>query len=127
MLSASSNEERDSIARRTGGMNVSSRNNSTLQTMGASKKKDDQRLATPSKRPDHRKTYKANSKVFLTEQDFLSYMDEMFEGERPELIDDLVYHMTGVEMVPIKQSIREDDEFLIKKPIMPNADNNDDV
>ena len=125
MLSGSSNEERDSIARRTGGINVSSRNNSNLQhgSMGPRNKKDDQRPITPTKRPDHRKFIVASKRPFLNLEDFMFYMDEAFEGERPELIDDLVHHLTGVEMQPMKQSIREDDEFSIKKPIMPRPDN----
>ena len=49
-------------------------------------------------------------------------MDENTEGERPELIDDLVQHLTGVSMTSQKQLIREDDEFLIKKPMMPKID-----
>jgi len=130
MLSASSNEDRDSIARRTGGaMNVSSRNNSTLQSMpmGETRKKDDFLLQAPAPKKDHRRFDKEKPRTFLDLNDFMFYMDETFEGERPELIDDLVYHLTGVEMMPMKQSIREDDEFIVKKPTMPKADNDEQL
>ena len=39
---------------------------------------------------------------YLDFQDFMYYMDDVFEGDRPELCDDLVFHLTGVEMKQTK-------------------------
>ena len=60
MLSLSSNEDRESIARRTsnagGAMNVKSRNNSTMrQGMSDRRHNDGNSLAAPVPRKDHRK------------------------------------------------------------------------
>ena len=48
--------------------------------------------------------------------DFTAAMDELIEGDRPEIVDNLVEHLTGVQMQQVKQSIREEDEFAFKTP-----------
>lgn len=62
----------------------------------------------------------------MEKEDFFYYMDDVF-GERPELIDDLVYHLTGIEMLPVKQFISENAELELKKPCMPKADNDENL
>lgn len=52
-------------------------------------------------------------------------MDEIYDGERPEIIDNLVEHLTGIKYEPVKQSIREGEEF--KAPTMPKAANDDEL
>jgi len=42
-------------------------------------------------------------------------MADAFPGDRPSIIDDLVQHLTGVQMVSTKQSINEADEYPIEK------------
>jgi len=81
----------------------------------------------PAPKRDHRKFDKENPVPYLDLSDFMQFMDEAFEGERPELVDDLVFHLTGVEMVPMKQSIREDEEFVNRKPVMPRPDNDENL
>ena len=54
-------------------------------------------------------------------------MDEVIEGDRPEIVDNLVEHLTGVQMQQVKLSIREEDEFAFKVPVMPEKNNDDDL
>ena len=81
-------------------------------------------LGPPVPRKDHRKFDKdSKGKPYLDLKEFMSYMDETFD-ERPELVDDLVLHLTGVEM-PVQQTIREQDELAGKKPQIPDYSNNE--
>lgn len=82
-------------------------------------------FAPPTQKKDHRKFDKEKPKPFLDWNDFLHYMDEAFEGDRPEIIDDLIYHLSGIEMAPAKQSIREEDEYAFKKPMISKGDNDE--
>ena len=125
-MSASSNEERDSIARRTN----QSRNSHLASNLITSM--DDQGASNfgpgaPTVKKDHRKFDKEKPKPFLDWNDFLYYMDESIQGDRPEIIDDIVYHLTGVELVPLKQSIREEDEFPMSKALMPDHHNDEEL
>lgn len=77
------------------------------------------------KQRDHRKFDKEKPKPYLDFPEFLAYMLEDqspsaggVEGERPIIVDDIVHHLTGIEFQPVKQSIREEDEFAQKKPMM---------
>lgn len=130
-MSMTSNEERDSMARRTTGqppMNSTLRGGTTMQgTLGGRQKKEDLLLMPPVPKRDHRKFDKEKPMPYLDLHDFMQFMDEAFEGERPELVDDLVYHLTGVEMMPMKQSIREDDEFANRRPNFPNHTNDESM
>jgi len=38
-----------------------------------------------------------------------------------------VYHLTGVELAPVKQSIREEDEYKLDKTVMPSAHSNEEL
>lgn len=44
---------------------------------------------------DHRKFDKERPKPFLDMSDFVGAMDELIEGDRPEIVDNLVEHLTG--------------------------------
>ena len=84
------------------------------------------------KQRDHRKFDKEKPRPYLDFPEFLAYMLEDpspaaggAEGERPILVDDIVHHLTGIEFQPVKQSIREEDEFAFKKPLMPDYRTND--
>ena len=59
--------------------------------------------------------------------DFLNAMDDIIPGDRPEIVDNLIEHLTGVQMQQVKQSIREEDEFAFKVPIFPDKSNDDDL
>jgi len=96
-------------------------------TLGGRQKKEDLLLMPPVPKRDHRKFDKEKPMPYLDLHDFMQFMDEAFEGERPELVDDLVYHLTGVEMMPMKQSIREDDEFANRRPNFPNHTNDESM
>ena len=116
MMSASSNEDRESIARRT----TQSRNNSTLaNNLTASMDGGNKgfSLMQSAQKKDHRKydKDKDKDKPSLNEQEFISLMADAFPGDRPSIIDDLVQHLTGVQMVSTKQSINEADEYPIEK------------
>jgi hypothetical protein len=52
-------------------------------------------------------------------------MADAFPGDRPAIIDDLVKHLTDVELFSIKLSINEEEEFANKKPIMPSSVNDE--
>jgi Ca2+-binding EF-hand superfamily protein len=42
-------------------------------------------------------------------------------------VDDIVFHLTGIELQPVKQSIREEDEFRFKKVVLPTAHDDEDL
>ena len=81
----------------------------------------------PVQKRDHRKFDKEKPKPFLDMNDFTAAMDELIEGDRPEIVDNLVEHLTGVQLHPVKQSIREEDEFAFKTPIMPDKNNDEEL
>ena len=82
-----------------------------------------------AQKKDHRKydKDKDKDKPSLNEQEFISLMADAFPGDRPSIIDDLVQHLTGVQMVSTKQSINEADEYPIEKAQMPKADNDEEL
>ena len=121
MMSASSNEELESLTRRNTQMNSSRQTSTMITSVDAAPSRV---LRTPPKK-DHRKFDKERPKPFLDWNDFLHYMDDAFQGDRPEIVDDLVYHLTGIEIAPAKQSIREEDEYKHKRPTIPKADNDE--
>ena len=84
-------------------------------------------LGAPTTKKDHRKFDKERPKPFLDINDFLYYMDEAIPGERPEIVDDIVWHLTGCELAPVKQSIREEDEFPMSKALMPDHHNDEEL
>ena len=47
------------------------------------------------------------------------------ESERPAIVDDIIHHLTGIEFQPVKQSIREEDELALQKPVIPTYHNNE--
>ena len=104
MMSISSSEERDSIARRTQGqMNTTLRGGTTMTShIGDRRQNEDLLRMPPVPKRDHRKFDKDNPMPYLDFNDFMGFMDDAFEGDRPELCDDLVFHLTGVEMKPMK-------------------------
>lgn len=103
MMSASSNEDRDSIARRT----TQSRNNSTMAnnlTASMDGPSKGFSLMQSAQKKDHRKydKDKDKDKPSLNESEFINLMADAFPGDRPSIIDDLVQHLTGVQMVSTK-------------------------
>ena len=54
-------------------------------------------------------------------------MEEWLDGDRPAIIDDVVLHLTGVELQPAKPKIREEDEFQTKKILFPDHFTNDEM
>ena len=79
------------------------------------------------KQRDHRKYDKDRPKPYLDWNDFYTFMDENLEDDRPSIIDDIVYHLTGVELAPVKQAIREEDEYKQGKIVMPTAHNDEEL
>ena len=50
----------------------------------------------PVQKRDHRKYDKEKPKPYLDMSDFTAALDELIEGDRPEIVDNLVEHLTGV-------------------------------
>ena len=68
-------------------------------------------IQQPLPKRDHRKFDRERPRQYLDWNDFQTYMEDAFEGDRPEIIDDLVKYLTGIDLKSTKQSIREEDEF----------------
>lgn len=81
----------------------------------------------PQKMKDHRRFDKDRPKPYLDFNDFFAYMDENLEDDRPAIVDDVVFHLTGVELAPVKQTIKEEDEYKQTKIVMPTAHNDEEL
>ena len=97
MMSGNSSEDRDSIARRT---NQSKASNIGQSNIYASMEETNQGgfAAMLVQKRDHRKFDKEKPKPFLDWTDFMGAMDELIEGDRPEIVDNLVEHLTGLSI-----------------------------
>ena len=124
-MSASSNEERDSNARRT----TQSRTSGLASNMfsGMDDGSPANFIQPPTQKRDHRKYDKERPKPHLDWSDFLACADELIEGDRPEIVDNLVEHLTGVRLEAVKQRISEEEEYTGKLPVMPRANNDDQL
>jgi len=97
MMSGNSSEDRDSIARRTN----QSRTSGMAQANLFSSMDDSNQgsfAAMQVQKRDHRKYDKERPKPYLDFNDFLVAIGELIEGERPEIVDNLVEHLTGIQM-----------------------------
>ena len=63
------------------------------------------------------------TRIFANSMDFNDFMEHvgMRLGERPRIIDDIIYHLTGRWLTENGQKIDEKDEFKEKKAIIPKA------
>lgn len=95
MMSGNSSEDRDSIARRT---NQSRTSNMAQANLYASMEETNQNgfAGIPAQKRDHRKYDRERPRPFLDWSDFLGAMDELIGGDRPEIVDNLVEHLTGI-------------------------------
>ena len=62
----------------------------------------------------------------MTKAEFFQYVG-LELGERPKIIEDLIYHLTGVKLVSPQQQIREEDEFTVKRATVPKAPDDEDL
>lgn len=81
----------------------------------------------PPQKRDHRKFDKDRPRPYLDWNEFHAFMDEHIEEDRPAIVDDIILHLTGVELAPVKQAIREEDEFKQGKIVMPTAHNDEEL
>ena len=51
----------------------------------------------------------------------------MGDQERPEILDDIVLHLTGITLSQTKQAIREDEEYAVKTVSKPNHNTDDNL
>ena len=73
----------------------------------------------PAAKKDHRKFDNDNPRDYLNWKDFKDLMEEQLDGDRLDLIDDLIYYLTGVKLAPAKERIHEEEEHKPIKPVMP--------
>jgi len=59
-------------------------------------------LSKIGSKKDHRKFDKDRPKPFLDENEFCAAMEEWLDGERPAIVDDIILHLTGVELTQVK-------------------------
>lgn len=104
--SSNNDQERDSIARFTNQSrnNIQNNNNnnniySSMDDSGANKFAGLSKLGS---KKDHRKFDKDRPKPYLDENEFCAAMEEWLDGERPAIVDDIILHLTGVELTQVK-------------------------
>ena len=59
-------------------------------------------LPKANQKRDHRRFDKEKPKPYLDWSDFYNFMDDQLDGERPGIIDDIIRHLTGVELTAVK-------------------------
>ena len=114
MVSAGSSNDDDNLARRA--FRTSSVGTMPFSPIEGSAAAEEVSLALiqqPLPKRDHRKFDRERPKQYMDWNDFQTYMEDAFEGDRPEIIDDLVKYLTGIDLKSAKQSIREEDEYKI--------------
>ena len=114
MASATSSNDDDVFALRAGRNRTSSLATMPFAPIEGSAAAEEVSLALiqqPLPKRDHRKFDRERPRQYLDWNDFQTYMEDAFEGDRPEIIDDLVKYLTGIDLKSTKQSIREEDEF----------------
>ena len=123
MASATSSNDEDVFARRAGRNRTGSLATMPCAPIEGSAAAEEVSLAliqAPQPKRDHRKYDRERPKQYLDWNDFQTYMEDAFEGDRPEIIDDLVKYLTGIDLKSAKQSIREEDEFKTMAVQIPN-------
>ena len=114
MASGASSNDDDVLARRIGRNRTSSVATMPLAPIEGSAAAQEVSLAliqAPQPKRDHRKFDRERPRQYLDWNDFQTYMEDAFEGDRPEIIDDLIKYLTGIDLKSAKQFIREEDEF----------------
>ena len=67
-----------------------------------------------------------NDEKHMNKAEFFQYVG-LELGERPKIIEDLIYHLTGVKLVSPQQQIREEDEFTVKRATVPKATDDEEL